>query len=171
MHLHRTPKTVGYTSCLRSESNKGLFLELGPFSRKSFSRKNWVGGWGRLDEVIEPSLQLVYSRAQRVVPVEPTPIEVEAYDIDHETSDQVTTKPRGMTRMRTTSKWYVILSWKSCYLPSLSVFLLKIHMYLTALRPSSSSSKVYTLFSYMDPLSDFMASSQFSESGPTIASP
>ena len=36
----------------------------------------------------------------------PTPIEVEAYDIDHETLDQVTTKPRRLTRMRTTSEWY-----------------------------------------------------------------
>ena len=53
-----------------------------------------MGGWWRLDEVIEPSLQLVYSRAQRVVPVAPTPIEVEAYDSDHVTSDQVTTEPR-----------------------------------------------------------------------------
>ena len=60
-----------------------------------------MGGWWRLDKVIEPSLQLVCSRAQEVVPVAPTPIEVEAYDSDHETSDQVTTKPR-------------ILSWKSC---------------------------------------------------------
>ena len=73
-----------------------------------------MGGWWRLDEVIEPSLQLVYSRAQGVVPVAPTPIEVEAYDSDHETSDQVTTKPRRTTRMRATSEWYVILSWKSC---------------------------------------------------------
>ena len=36
----------------------------------------------------------------------PTPIEVEVYDSDHETSDQVTAKPRRSTRMRTTSKWY-----------------------------------------------------------------
>ena len=64
-----------------------------------------MGGWWRLDEVIEPSLQLVYSREQRVVPVAPTPIEVEAYDSDHETSDQVTTKPRRTTRTRTTSEW------------------------------------------------------------------
>ena len=28
----------------------------------------------------------------------------------------------------------------------------KVHLHPTALRPSSSSSKVYTLFSYMDPL-------------------
>ena len=73
-----------------------------------------MGGWWRLDEVIEPSLQLVCSRAQEVVPVAPTPIEVEAYDSDHETSDQVTTKPRRTTRMHATSEWYVILSWKSC---------------------------------------------------------
>ena len=60
-----------------------------------------MGGWWRLDKVIEPSLQLVCSRAQEVVPVAPTPIEVEAYDGDH---DQVTTKPRRTTRMRNTSE-------------------------------------------------------------------
>ena len=65
-----------------------------------------MGGWWRLDEVIEPSLQQVCSRAQEVVPVAPTPIEVEAYDSDHETSDQVTTEPRRSTRMHTTSEWY-----------------------------------------------------------------
>ena len=63
-----------------------------------------MGGWWRLDEVIEPSLQPVCSRAQEVVPVAPTPIEVEAYDSDHETSDQVISKPRRTTRMRTTSR-------------------------------------------------------------------
>ena len=65
-----------------------------------------MGGWWRLDEVIEPSLQLVCSRAQEVVPMAPTPIEVEAYDSDHETSDQVTTKPRRTTRTRTALEWY-----------------------------------------------------------------
>jgi len=65
-----------------------------------------VGGWWRLDEVIEPSLQLVCGRAQEVVPVAPTPIEVEAYDSDHEVLDQVTTVPRRVTRMRTTSEWH-----------------------------------------------------------------
>ena len=65
-----------------------------------------MGAWWRLDEVIEPSLQLVCSRAQEVVPMAPTPIEVEAYDSDHETSDQVTTVPRRVTRMRTASEWY-----------------------------------------------------------------
>ena len=65
-----------------------------------------MGGLWRLDEVIEPSLQLVCSRAQKVVPVAPTPIEVEADDSDHEASDQVTTEPRGTTRTRTASEWY-----------------------------------------------------------------
>ena len=50
-----------------------------------------MGGWWRLDEVIEPSLQLVCDRAQGVVPVAPTPIEVEADDGDHQASDHVTT--------------------------------------------------------------------------------
>ena len=65
-----------------------------------------MGGWWRLDKVIEPSLQPVCSRAQEVVHVAPTPIEVEADDSDHETLDQVTTKPRRSTRMRTASEWY-----------------------------------------------------------------
>ena len=65
-----------------------------------------MGGWWRLDEVIEPSLQQVCSRAQEVIPVAPTPIEVESYDSDHEVLDQVTTEPRRMTRMRTASEWY-----------------------------------------------------------------
>ena len=65
-----------------------------------------MGGRWRLDEVIEPSLQLVCSRTQEVVPIAPTPIEVEADDINHETSDQVTTKPRRTTRTRTASEWY-----------------------------------------------------------------
>ena len=48
-----------------------------------------------LDEVIEPSLQPVCSRAQEVVPVAPTPIEVKADDGDHRASDQVTTSLVG----------------------------------------------------------------------------
>ena len=64
MHLHRTPKNSWVYLLFQIWKQKRLFLELGPFSRKSFSWKNWVGGWLRLDEVIEPSLQLVCSRAQ-----------------------------------------------------------------------------------------------------------
>ena len=69
-----------------------------------------MGGWWRLDEVNEPSLQPVCSRAQEVVHVAPTPIEVEADDSDHDASDQVTTGPRRSTKTRTTSEWYAILS-------------------------------------------------------------
>ena len=36
----------------------------------------------------------------------PTPIEVEAYDSDHETSDQVSTEPRRSTRVRSALEWY-----------------------------------------------------------------
>ena len=46
------------------------------------------------------------SRALEVVPVAPTPIEVEAYDSDHEVSDQVTTEPHRTTRTHTASEWY-----------------------------------------------------------------
>ena len=59
-----------------------------------------------LDEVIEPSLQLVCSRAQEVVPVAPTPISEEANDNDHETSGQDTTEPRRSTRVRSALEWY-----------------------------------------------------------------
>ena len=74
----------------------------GSFLEKQFLSKELSRRKVELDEVIEPSLQLVCDRAQGVVPVAPTPIEVEAYDSDHETSDQVTPKARRMTRMRTT---------------------------------------------------------------------
>ena len=57
--------------------------------------------------VIEPSLQPVCIRAQEVVHVAPTPIEVEADDSDHDASDQVITGPHRSTRMHTTSQWYV----------------------------------------------------------------
>ena len=56
----------------------------------------------RLDEFIEPSLQPVSSRAQEVVHVAPTPIEVEADDSDHDASDQVTTETRRSTKIRIT---------------------------------------------------------------------
>ena len=36
----------------------------------------------------------------------PTPISEEANDIDHETSDQVTTEPRRSTRLRSAPEWY-----------------------------------------------------------------
>ena len=64
------------------------------------------GRKGELDEVIVPSLQLESSSSQKTVPVMPTPISEEANDDDHETSDQVTTKPRRSTRVRSAPEWY-----------------------------------------------------------------
>ena len=58
-----------------------------------------------LDEVIVPSLQLESSSSQETVPVMPTPTREEASDDDHETSDQVTTKPRRSTRARSAPEW------------------------------------------------------------------
>ena len=89
-------------------SRNGSFLE------EKFLSKEVSGRKVELDEVIIPPLELEGSTSQKVVPTKSTLTREEANDDDHETSDQVTPKPRRMTRMRTTSEWYVILSWKSC---------------------------------------------------------
>ena len=47
-----------------------------------------------LDKVIVPSPELQSSSSQKSVPMTTTPISEEANDIDHETSDQVTTESR-----------------------------------------------------------------------------
>ena len=59
-----------------------------------------------LDEVTVPAPLLESSSSQKSVSVTPTPISEEANDIDHETSDQVTTKPRRSTRVRSAPGWY-----------------------------------------------------------------
>ena len=46
------------------------------------------------------------SSSQKSVLVTPTPISEEANDDDHVTSDQVTTKPRRSTRVRSAPEWY-----------------------------------------------------------------
>ena len=68
-----------------------------------------------LDEVIVPAPLLESSSSQEPVPVTTTPISEEANDIDHETSDQVTTKPRRSTRLWSAPEWYSNPFWKSCY--------------------------------------------------------
>ena len=60
----------------------------------------------KLDEVIVPSLELESSSSQRTIPVMPTPTREEANDDDHETSDQVTARPRRSNRARSTQEWY-----------------------------------------------------------------
>mgnify|MGYP005829923587 CR=1 FL=1 len=49
-----------------------------------------------LDGVIVPSPLLKSSSSHKSVPVIPTPISEEANDIDHETSDQVSTELVGL---------------------------------------------------------------------------
>ena len=56
--------------------------------------------------LIEPLLQPESSAAQKNVSVEPTSVEEEVNDDDHEALDQVTIKPRRTTRIRTTCRWY-----------------------------------------------------------------
>ena len=59
-----------------------------------------------LDEVIEPLLQPENSTVQKVVSVEPTSVEEEVNDDDHEPSNQVAIEPRRSTRTRTAPEWY-----------------------------------------------------------------
>ena len=66
----------------------------GSFFEKKFLSKEVSGRKLELDEVIVPSPKLESSSSQKSVPVIPTPISEEVNDDDHETSDQVTTKPR-----------------------------------------------------------------------------
>ena len=59
-----------------------------------------------LDEVVEPSLQPESSATQKDVSVEPTTVEEDTNDSDHEASDQVAIEPRRSTRICTTPEWY-----------------------------------------------------------------
>ena len=59
-----------------------------------------------LDEVILPSPELESSSSQKSVPMMPTPISKEVNDEYHETSDQVTTKPRRSTIVRSAPELY-----------------------------------------------------------------
>ena len=59
-----------------------------------------------LDEVIVPSPELESSSSHKSVLVISKPISEEAKDDDHETSDQVTTKPRRTTRVWYAPEWY-----------------------------------------------------------------
>ena len=59
-----------------------------------------------LDEVTVPAPLLESNSSQKSAPVTTTPISEEANDDDHETSDQVTTKPRRSSRVRSAPEWY-----------------------------------------------------------------
>ena len=83
-------------------STKCLLLKQ-VLSRERVSFERLSGRKIVLDEVVEPLFQPESSAAQKVVSVEPTSVEEEVNDDDHEASDQVTIEPRRPTRMRT---WY-----------------------------------------------------------------
>ena len=59
-----------------------------------------------LDEASVPSPELESSSSQKSVPVMPAPISEEVNDDEHETLDQVTTKPRRSSRVRFAPEWY-----------------------------------------------------------------
>ena len=86
-------ETVGYTFYHRSEG-KTFVAKFGVFLEKEFLSKEVSGRKVELDEVTVPAPLLENSTSQKTVSVIPTPISEEANDDDHETSDQVTTKPR-----------------------------------------------------------------------------
>ena len=91
-------ETFGYTFYHRSEG-KTFIAKIGSFLEKEFLSKEVSGRKVELDEVIVPSHELESSSSQKTVPVMPTPISEEANDDDHETSDQVTTKPRRSSKV------------------------------------------------------------------------
>ena len=72
-----------------------FFAKFGNFLEKGFLLKEVSGRKVELDEVTVPAPLLESSSSQKSVSVTPTPISEEANDIDHETSDQVTTESRS----------------------------------------------------------------------------
>ena len=98
-------ETIGYTFYHRSEG-KIFVAKNGTFLEKEFLSKEVGGRKVELDEVIIPSPLLESSSSQKSVPVIPTPISEEVHDDDHQTSDQVTTKPRRSSRVRSAPEWY-----------------------------------------------------------------
>ena len=97
-------ENVGYTFYHRSEG-KIFVAKNGSFLEEFLSEKA-SGRKVELDEVIVPSLNLESSSSEKSVLVMPTSTREEANDEDRETSDQVTTKPRRLTRTRSTPEWY-----------------------------------------------------------------
>ena len=98
-------ETIQYTFYHRSEG-KIFVATNGSFLEKEFISKEVSERKVELDEVIVPSLESESSTSVTSVPVMPTPTREEANDDDHETSDQVTTGPRGSNRARSAPEWY-----------------------------------------------------------------
>ena len=91
-------ETVGCTFYHISEG-KIFVAKNGSFLEKEFLSKEVSGRKVELDEVIVPSLELESSTLVESIPMMRTPTREEANDIDHETSDQVTTEPHRSTKI------------------------------------------------------------------------
>ena len=78
----------------------------GSFPEKKFLSKELSGRTIELDEVVEPLFQPESSATQKDVSVEPTSVEEEVCDDDHEASDQVTIEPRRSTKTCAAPEWY-----------------------------------------------------------------
>src|SRR4051812_29636202 len=98
-------ETVGYTFYHRFEG-KIFVAENGSFPEKEFLSKEVSGRKVELDEVTVPAPLLENSTSQEPVSVTSKPISEEVNDDDHRTLDQVTTKPRRSTRVRSAPEWY-----------------------------------------------------------------
>ena len=79
---------------------KTFVAKFGNFLEKEFLSKEVSGRKVELDEVTVPAPSFESSSSQKPVPVTPTPISEEANDDDHETLDQVTTKPRRSSKVQ-----------------------------------------------------------------------
>ena len=106
MRLHRIPKGDCWVHLLSQIRKQDIHCLDGSFLEKEFLSKVVSGRKVELDEVIVPSPELENSSPQKSVPVMPTPISEEVNDDDHETSDQVATEPRWLTRVRSAPEWY-----------------------------------------------------------------
>ena len=94
------------TPSITDPKGKTFVAKNGSFLEKEFLLKEVSGRKVELDKVIVLTPLLESSSSQKSVPVIPTPINEEANDDDHETSDQVTTEPRRSTRVRSAPEWY-----------------------------------------------------------------
>ena len=101
-----TQKKCLGTPSITDLKGKTFVAKNGSFLEKEFLSKEVSGRKVELDEVTVPAHLLESSSSQKPVSVTPTPISEEANDIDHETSDQVTTEPRRSTRVRSAPEWY-----------------------------------------------------------------
>ena len=104
--LHSIPKRNCWVHLLSHIRRQDHFSKNGSFLEKEFLSKEVSGRKVEFDEVIVPSLELESSSSQKTALVMPTPTREEANDDDQETSDQVTTEPRRLTRARSAPEWY-----------------------------------------------------------------